>query len=141
MTQSPPIIITTEDFDRLERVLEQHALPEEVAEFLETEIARAQVVPPAQVPAGVVTMNSKVRYQDLETGVQREVQLLFPRNGEPVENAVSVLAPVGIALLGMSAGQSISYLMPGGKRRSLQILEVTYQPEEHAGVSQAVATG
>jgi len=139
MTQLPSIVITHPDLERLERVLEQHALPDAVAEFLETELSRAQVVPSEAVPAGVVTMNSKVRYRDLETGVEREVQLVFPRTGEPVENAVSVLAPVGIALLGLSAGQSISYLMPGGKQRSLQVLEVLYQPEEHVTVLQAEA--
>lgn len=136
MTATPSLIITTDDFDRLERVLEQHALPEEVGEFLETELSRAALVAPGEVPPGVVTMNSKVRYEDLDTGAIREVQLLFPRRGEPVENAVSVLAPVGIALLGLTAGQSITFNMPGGRKRSLRVLEVTYQPEEHAAAQE-----
>jgi regulator of nucleoside diphosphate kinase len=74
-------------------------------------------------------MNSRVRFEDLDSGEQLEVTLVYPRDADVDQSKVSVLAPVGSALLGLSVGQSISWPLPGGKSRHLRVVGVTYQPE------------
>ena len=82
----------------------------------------AVVVEPTKIPPDVVTMNSRVRFEDLDTGV-------YPKDADVNEGRVSVLAPVGSALLGLSVGQSIQWPLPGEKNRHLRVVSVTYQPE------------
>jgi len=81
------------------------------------------------VPPDVVTMNSRVVYRDEETGETREVTLSYPQDASLEQGRVSVLAPVGAALLGLSVGQEIDWQLPGGKTKRLHILSVTYQPQ------------
>jgi regulator of nucleoside diphosphate kinase len=114
------IIVTEADMSLL-RLLRAH-LP------LERELDRAIVVPSATVPADVATMNSRVRYTDGNDGVQRTVSLVYPLHANATEGKVSVLAPVGTALLGLSTGQSIEWDFPDGPRR-LTMEEVLHQPE------------
>jgi regulator of nucleoside diphosphate kinase len=97
---------------------------------LTEELSRATVVASEEIPAGVVTMNSIVRCVDDLTGKRFEVTLVYPgRSTDERANPVSILAPFGTALLGLSVGQSINWQVPGGKDLSLRILEVVYQPE------------
>jgi regulator of nucleoside diphosphate kinase len=87
------------------------------------------VVEPTAVPPDVVTMNSRVVYRDEESNETREVTLSYPKDASLEQGRVSVLAPVGAALLGLSVGQEIEWLVPGGRHKRLRILAVTYQPQ------------
>lgn len=129
MNNQPPIIVSRVDLERLELLLESEAcrkLPGIGA--LRSELDRATVVEPAEVPPEVVTMNSTVRFIDDSTGSKFELTLVYPETGGSSET-VSILAPVGSALLGLSVGQSIFWQVPGGRRLQLRVLEVVHQPE------------
>ncbi len=125
------IVITKADFDRLYQLVEhrrESTSPDsQYLENLEQELDQAEIVDPTAIPHDVVTMNSEVRLKDLDSGEMKSYKLVFPRVNMP-ENGVSVLAPIGTALLGYRAGDVIEWKVPKGIRR-LQILEVTYQPE------------
>ena len=125
----PPIIVSSLDYDRIEQLLESdlaHGLPG--VDALEQELRRASVVEPRDMPAGVVTMNSTVRFEDVKTGSQHALTLVYPK-GAGAPDTISVLAPAGSALLGLSVGLSIAWPMPGGRTLELRILEVISQPE------------
>jgi regulator of nucleoside diphosphate kinase len=125
------IFVTHADLERLTRLLETHGSrrDSDALTALEEELGHAVVVESAQIPPEVVTMNSRVRFDDLDTGDQLEVTLVYPKDANVDEGKVSVLAPVGSALLGLSVGQSIRWPLPGGKSRHLRVVDVTYQPE------------
>ena len=96
--------------------------------MLEQELDRAQIVSPSQVPEDVVTMNSRVRVKDVETGEDKTYTLVFPRDADFAQGKISVLAPIGTAILGYRVGDVIEWRVPGG-RRKLRVEEVMYQPE------------
>ncbi|HEX5747400.1 MAG TPA: nucleoside diphosphate kinase regulator [Archangium sp.] len=131
MTHERRIIVTETDLERLQRVIEQYSGGRNatLAEMLDLELARAEVTSSQKVPPDVVTMNSTVVFEDEETGARREVTLCYPWDARSDEGRVSVLAPVGSALIGLSVGQSIDWPMPGGRTRTLRIVAVPYQPE------------
>lgn len=124
MTIAPQIIIAIEDRERLRRLVD--ASDSEVAELLDTEIERARAVPRREVPGDVVTMDSELEYLDTASGQRRRVRLVYPPDANAEEGRVSVLAPLGCALLGLSVGQEIDWRMPGG-RRSLRVVAVSQQ--------------
>ncbi len=95
---------------------------------LERELERAVLVKPEAVPATVVTMNSKVEVLDLDTQERRSVTLVFPSMARIDAGRISVLAPLGTALLGSREGSQVEWPTPRGVRR-LQIARVVYQPE------------
>jgi len=99
------------------------------SEPLQGELARAIVVSDEAVPADVVTMDSRVAYTDESTGVSREITLVYPHESDGTQGRVSVLAPVGTALLGLSAGQSIEWAFPDGRRRRLTVNRVVQRRE------------
>jgi regulator of nucleoside diphosphate kinase len=99
--------------------------------MLEEELDRAEVVRPEAIPHDVVTMNSEVRLQDMDSGSVQRYKLVFP-NQFRCDNSVSVLAPIGTAMLGYRVGDVIEWRVPKGIRR-LKVLKVIYQPEA-AGV-------
>ncbi len=130
MAAQPAITISRLDLDRLEGLLD--ALGEQAhsagAMALEAELSRADIVEPQSVPPTLVTMNSTVRFIFDGSDEQFELTLCYPRDaGAP--GTVSVLAPIGSALLGLSVGDSIDWPVPGGGTRRVRILEVPYQPE------------
>ena len=88
------------------------------------ELTRAQVVADSDVSPDVVTMNSTVHFRDNDTGREMIVKLMYPKDAIGFENAVSVLTPVGAALLGLSAGQKIDYETIDGRIKTLTVLEV-----------------
>ena len=122
------IIITQLDLQRLERLLAglQDVTPG--VEALEHELARAKVVAHNKVPAGVVTMNSRVFCRDEGSGKEYHLTLVYPQDAGP-SGTVSILAPVGSALLGLTVGQQIDWQTPAGKLIKLTLLAVVYQPE------------
>ena len=125
------IIITQQDLDRLHALIEGVASErnQEAAEALESELATARVVEPGEIPADVVTMNSRLRFLDESTGKEREATLVFPKDADPGSGKISVLAPVGAALIGLRAGDTSDWPLPNGRSKRLKILAVTWQPE------------
>lgn len=115
------IIITTQDLERLRPLLDLHDSP--AAEALDGELHRARIVAPENVPADVVTMNREVVYEDCETSTQRTVKLVYPKDADAEQGKVSVLAPIGSALLGLRVGQSITWRVPNGTKR-IRVVEV-----------------
>ncbi|AHY44447.1 nucleoside diphosphate kinase regulator [Stutzerimonas decontaminans] len=128
MTSAPPIILTQLDLQRLERLLDSLDDYGPAAEALEQELSRAQIVERSEMPAGVVTMNSRVHCRDEGSGKDYHLTLVYPHDAGK-EGTVSVLAPVGTALLGMSVGQHIDWPTPSGKMIKLTLLAIEYQPE------------
>ena len=100
----------------------------EYLEDLEKELDRAQIVDPKSVPPDLVTMNSRVRLEDLETGEEMVYTLVFPENANLSENKISILAPIGTAMLGYRVGDTVEWKVPGGISR-IKIKELFYQPE------------
>ena len=131
MTEPPPIYLTQDDLDRLTDLLEAYAAGAGGRRFehLEGELLRARVVPSDQVPRDIVTMNSRVVFEDEQTGERREVTLVYPRDADIDAGKISVLVPVGSALLGLRVGQSIDWTLPSGQKRRYRVIAVPYQPE------------
>ena len=131
------IFITKADFAKLSHLIEgqrsAHLTDRTAIEDLAQELDRAEIVDPQDVPANVITMNSEVLLKDLDSGEVMRYRLIFPtqvRSG----NSISILAPIGTALLGYREGDVIEWAVPRGVRR-LQVLNVLSQPEA-AGVWQ-----
>ena len=130
MNNAPRLIMSIRDARRLEALLASPAARgSATAALLEEEIARADVREPEYLPVDVVTMNSEVLCVDEDSGAERRLRLVYPDAVGSSPHAVSVLAPVGAALLGLSRGQSIDWPMPGGRTAHLKVSEVLYQPE------------
>lgn len=129
MSKLPKIILTSQDLDRLDALLESlsaAAFPGRTE--LRAELDRAEVVEPQDVPSDVVTMNSKVRFV-LESGEEFCLTLVYPKDMDGSPERISILAPVGSALLGLSAGEHIEWPRPGGGMMKVRLVEVVYQPE------------
>lgn len=126
---NPPLVLSRLDTERLEALLDQPAQAGPQFDGLRDELARAEVCEPKDVPADAITMNSTARFVDESTGAERELTLVYPRDADGSPDKVSILAPVGSALLGLRAGQSIEWALPGGRSTRLRVLEIRYQPE------------
>jgi len=130
MSSRPRIVISTLDAQRLEQLLE--SLPADAfpsREELEGELARAELLAPREIPPTVVTMNSTVRFTVLSTGQEFTLTLVYPKDIDASPGRISVLAPVGSALLGLSQGDEIEWPGPGGSTLRVRIAEVVFQPE------------
>jgi regulator of nucleoside diphosphate kinase len=121
----PPIIISETDADRLYLLAERAA--DRAAALLE-ELERARVSPDRRVPADVVGMNSTVDFVDEARGEPRTVQLVYPADADIEAGKVSVLTPVGAALIGLREGQSIRWPDREGRARELRVLKVRRAP-------------
>ncbi len=122
-----PIVITERDAARLRGlvgVLAHAQRDQDHLEELALELERARVVGRDEVPGDVVTMHARVQVSDLMTGERRELVLVFPGQADLAAQRVSVLAPMGTALLGYREGDEVEWVMPGGLRR-LRIEKVT----------------
>jgi len=121
------LFITESDFLRLKGLIESAKRflrrDREHLDALDEELNRAEIVAFNELPANVVTMNSRVRVTDLETGTQTVYTLSFPRDADIAHDRISVLAPIGTALLGYRAGAEIQAEVPRGRKR-LRIDEV-----------------
>ena len=126
----PNIVITRLDAQRLEKLFDPMTYPLDSLEALETEMARARVISHKRVQPDVVTMNSTVRLLDETTAREFLVTLVYPHNaGAP--DTVSVLAPVGMAILGLKIGQSIEWSSAHCRPLKLKVLDIPYQPEAY----------
>ena len=129
------IFMTEEDHEKLMHLLDgvrQRRFRDlEHVEKLDEELDRATVVTSKEIPPDVVTMNSEVRLQDLDSDDIKVYRLVFPSQAR-TENSISILAPIGTAMLGYRVGDVIEWRVPKGIRR-FKVLNVLYQPEA-AGV-------
>lgn len=119
----PSIIISRPDLERLERLIDNHERIDPYLEALQSELDRAEVVAPDAVPSDVVTMNSTVRCREDSSGKEHILTLTYPQQAGAM-GKVSVLAPIGSALLGLSVGQRIDWQSPLGKILKLNVLSV-----------------
>lgn len=97
-------------------------------ETLQSELDRAHVVDPTAIPHDVVTMNSRVRLKDVETGEENTYDLVFPADANIEEHKISILAPIGTAILGYRAGDTVDWEVPAGSKK-VRIEEIIFQPE------------
>ena len=126
----PSIVVSTRDMARLEALLDSPALSRHPAAVaLAQELERAQVLPPEEIPEGIVTMHSRVDCEDELHNEKHSLTLVYPHEADFDKGRVSVLAPVGSALLGLSVGQTIDWTAPGGRQLRLRVTAVHYQPE------------
>lgn len=126
------LVITDKDARKLRMLLEHnHGISERDQvqwQTLEEEIEKASIVPPDQIPSDVVTMHSRVRIVDMRTGEQLVYQIVYPHEANYSEKRISILAPIGTALLGYPVGTEIDWQVPSGTRR-LRIEAVEQPPE------------
>jgi regulator of nucleoside diphosphate kinase len=126
----PKLTISSRDAERLEALLASspnRAFPGR--DDLEAELARADIVPPDEIPPNVVTMNSRVRFRMESSQEAFYLTLVYPQEVDAKGGTISILAPVGSALLGLSAGDEIEWPKPGGGTLRVCIEEVIAQPE------------
>jgi Transcription elongation factor len=125
------IQITQSDYNRLQDLL-RDARPETAEdqrcrEALFQELMRAKIKPPDEIPTDVITLGSRARLRDLESGDVLEYTLVLPVDADVEAGRISILAPLGTAMLGFRRGDEIEWMMPGGKVK-LRVEEV-FQPE------------
>lgn len=123
---TPDIVVTSQDLQRLQALIRSSG--SDAVERLDEELARARVVAPREVPFDVVTMNSDVVYEDAASGAQRSVRLVYPDAVDATRGWISILSPLGAALLGLRVGQEVDWRLPQGTRR-VRVVDVPYQPE------------
>ena len=126
------IYITEPDYHRLSALIEttreRNGVDREYINKLEAELDRAEIVDPKHIPADVITMRSTVRLKDLVTGEANTYSLVFPTEADFSEGKISILAPIGTAILGYKLGDIIEWPVPSGLRR-IKVDEIVYQPE------------
>lgn len=120
MSDMPPVTLSTVDRDRidalLERVSHEHASDnEEVTELLYRELDRANVVAPEALPADVVSLGSRVSFENEDTGKVHTFQLVMPQEMDGSADRISLLTPAGAALIGLTVGARIQWPAPGGE--------------------------
>lgn len=128
MNPKPAITVSSRDLERLEAVLATLPFDAPARTQLQAELDRADVVAPERVPANVVTMNSVVRFR-AGSGDHFERTLVYPRDALADGARVSVLAPVGAAMLGLAVGDRIEWPGPNGEAIEVRVSELVYQPE------------
>jgi len=128
MNAKRTIYITATDMTRLRALITAHRDPREDIKTLAGELDRAQVVAPSEVPRNVITMNSEARLREVETNEEITYRLVFPEQANIDERRISVLAPIGTAMLGQREGDEFQWEVPEGLVR-LRVEKVMYQPE------------
>jgi regulator of nucleoside diphosphate kinase len=126
--QRPPIYITESDMAKLKPLVERMENSRDDLRALQSELEKARTVAPKEVPRDVITMNSKARLRDLETNEEMIYTLVFPEDANVEEDKISVVAPIGTAMLGQRVGDEFEWEVPAGTVR-LRVEELLYQPE------------
>jgi regulator of nucleoside diphosphate kinase len=125
----PNIIISEQDLNRLETMLEHQDQLTATMKHLEDELARADVVAPQDIPSNVVTMNARVLITVAPAVESTEITLVYPHDFKGEKGQVNVIAPIGAAILGLTEGQEIEWPQPDGQPMKVKIEKVLYQPE------------
>jgi regulator of nucleoside diphosphate kinase len=126
MSRADVLYLRASDLLALEVLIHQAAEGRDAdsAARLDEELARATIVPDHALPRGTVALDSRVRFRDEITGRVRDVTLVLPAQATPAEGRISVLSPIGSALIGLGIHDRIEWPLPGGKRSRLQVLDV-----------------
>lgn len=128
--QTAPPTLSRIDVERLERLIERPAFRNIAgADALRRKLEDGNVVEPAEMPKDVVTMNSVAAVEDTSSGARSELTLVYPHELDDSPGKVSVLAPVGSAILGLGVGQVVHWPMPGGRSLQLRVKALLHQPE------------
>jgi len=129
------IWLTAQDYNRLRQLLanltRQARGMQAGLDTLEEILDLARVVQPEKVPGNVVTMNARVLYEDVATQEKGTATVVYPADADPAKGKISVLSPVGAALLGEAEGAEVELPLPHGQKRRIRINNVLYQPEAH----------
>ena len=121
------LVISETDYQRLIQLIEKNDTP--AAESLEAEISRAEIVKRKGFPVDAVSMDSTVTFIDLDSDEEKTISLVYPVDANVDEMKISVLSPVGSALIGLRIGGNIKWPVPQGKIRRLKVVAVQ-QPEQ-----------
>lgn len=116
------ILITERDYLRIRHILSTHASDD--FENLEIEIERAKIIAENEIPSDLVRMNSTVRFMTLQDEKEMKFTLVFPEEADFSKGKISILAPLGSALIGLRVNQEINWMFPDGKTKTIKILEV-----------------
>ncbi|MCC8378399.1 nucleoside diphosphate kinase regulator [Xenorhabdus sp. PB30.3] len=128
--KKPNIIINELDAERLDSLLEQAAFANtSIADALNDELDRAEILSPAEIPADIVTMNSEIKFIDFSNNEERIRTLVYPASLQDSTKQLSVMAPLGAALLGLRVNDEITWELPNGEKTRIKVLEILYQPE------------
>ncbi|MCI2394936.1 nucleoside diphosphate kinase regulator [Aliiroseovarius sediminis] len=130
-TRSPKIVINADEIAHIEGLVEGAAQRNPaLADRLLDEIGRARIVPAKKMPADVVSIGSLVTYRDESTGADKTVQLVYPENADIAEQRVSIMTPIGVALLGLTEGAAFFWDTRDNQRRTLTVIRVDQPPAE-----------
>jgi len=130
VNSQPDIIISELDYSRIDNLLRATpGIATNIKSALLTELERAELVAPEQIPANVVTMNSQVKFSVISTGVTFTLKLVYPKDMDDSGNTISILAPVGSAMLGLKEGDEIVWQDGQGGMLQVRIETIEYQPE------------
>lgn len=124
----PAITISERDHQRLSNLASVNEHLPLVGEYLAREIDRARITPESDLGSDVVTMNTQLEYHDDSTGITRVVTLVYPEDQDIAAWKISVLTPIGAALIGLSVGQSIDWQDRTGDVRRLTVTKVLHRP-------------
>lgn len=127
------IYITCADADKLRELIREAQYKPEYRnsaylKMLSAELDRANLVESHEIPADVITMNTEAVLRDVEDGEEMVYKLVFPENADPMEGRISILAPIGTAMLGFRVGDAFEWDTPGGVRK-IRVEKIVYQPE------------
>ncbi|MFW6094147.1 MAG: nucleoside diphosphate kinase regulator [Pseudomonadota bacterium] len=128
MAHPRSVLVGELDNARLQALMKQH--DREAVELLFDELDAATVVPDGELPPDVVAMGSTVTFVDTDSGRESTVSLVYPKQADATAGAVSVLAPVGAALIGLREGETIEWPIPNGAHRRLRVVKVRQQAAE-----------
>ena len=127
------IVLTEQDFNRLKQLLAQLTRQargmQAGLQTLEEILDLARVVQREKMPVNVVTMNSRVMFEDVQTLEQGTVTIVYPTSADPSSHKISILSPVGAALIGESVNAEVALPLPHGQTRRIRLLDILYQPE------------
>ena len=129
MERKPNITLSSLDLERIETLLEKNSSQFPGRDALEAELDRADVLDPEDMPPNVVTMNSTVRFTMLEINKANTLTLVYPKDMDGSADKVSIFAPVGIALLGLSVGDELKMPSPTGHQVTVRVDAIEFQPE------------
>ncbi len=124
------LFISERDYQSLLPLIEKYDTP--AVEALDNELGRAKIVRNTELPVDVVAMDSRVTFIDLDTAEESTVTLVYPANANIEKMRISILSPVGTALIGLRVGGKIDWPLPSGKIRHLQVVAVTQAEKIHA---------
>ncbi|MDZ4082877.1 MAG: nucleoside diphosphate kinase regulator [Bdellovibrionales bacterium] len=118
----PDIYILKADYEKLSNLAANSE--SRTSELLEAELDRAKILSDDEFSESIVKMGSLVKYKDMESEKVLEITLVYPEEANLEAGRVSILAPIGIALLGLKVGSVIRWPMPSGHEKELKVVEI-----------------